>query len=471
LREGRGEGLILGILFFIILIIGTSLRFHALDRQSLWDDEMSTLRTITLPSNQVIQRFKTYETHPPLYFFQLRAWRAVAGRSLVRLRANSAFWGSLGLVAFFALASLYYGSAGGLLAMGLLAISPFHLAYSQEARPYALGVTLGIFSLWLLEKALRTKKFVFYGFLTVAWTALLYTHYWGTFVIGAQALYGMLSADSSRDKKAVFAATLGAALLFAFWLPVLATQLGIVSDLSFWVAPFSVGNFVKTFAAFTGLYFKMASSVFYLPTMVGFAFLFGMVFLCTLMAGLWRGPLAAKLWLLGGLLVPWLLSLWKASIYVWYRYPVLLLPAFILLITAGLLSPKAIAWRAILCAILVVSQGWACYVYFAAWQKANPKAVVQYIHWLKSPNMVVVCPGYFVDLFNFYDQGTLSTLDEGALDSREKRAQLKGKDIVVLAFDVPSDPVVEAFLTEFHPLTGRYFPGFAHLGITVYRLK
>ena len=459
-------------LFLALLVVGALLRFHALDRQSLWDDEMSTLHMLTLPSSQVMARFETYETHPTLYFEQLRIWKTLGGRSLVRLRANSALWGSLALVAIFALARLYYSSTGGLLAMGLLAFSPFHLAYSQEARPYALGILLGITSLWVLEKALSIKKAVYYGLLAMSWTALLYTHYWGAFVVCAQALYGVCKAKTPLEKKILAGITLGCGAIFAFWLPVFSAQLRIVNnDLTFWVPLFSPVNLVKSFAAFTGLYFKAASSVFYLPTTVGFIVLFGAVFLNALLLGLWKGPLSAKLWLGLGLLVPWLLSLWKATIYVWYRYPILVWPAFILLITAGLLSPKSPWLRGALSAVLLTSQIWACHVYFTTWQKANPKAVVQYVHWLKEPNTVVVRPSYFADLFNFYDQGTLPSIDENQLDSPEKRAALKGKDVILLAFDVPSDPIAEAFLTEFHPLTGRYFPGFAHLGITVYHLK
>lgn len=460
------------VLFLALLAAGVFMRFHDLDRQSLWNDEMSTLRMMVLPSSQIMPRFRTYETHPPLYFVQLRAWRAMGGRSLVRLRANSAFWGSLGLVAIFVLARLYYGSLGGLLAMGLLAFSPIHLAYSQEARPYALGIALGIVSLWVLEKALRSKNRWYFGLLTMSWTALLYTHYWGTFVVIAQALYGWLAAETPTEKNIVAGTMVLCGAFFVFWLPVFSAQLGILNDdVAFWVPLFSPLNLVKSFAAFTGLYFSMASSVFYLPTTVGFMVFFGIAFLNTLLLGFRSGPLSAKVWLGVGLTIPWLLSLWKAMIYVWYRYPILMLPAFILLITAGLLSPKSPWLRGALGAVLLTSQLWACRVYFTTWQKANPKAVVQYVHWLKGPNTVVVRPAYFADLFNFYDQGTLPTIDENLLDSSQKRASLKGKDIILLAFDVASDPVTEALVTEFHPLTGRYFPGFAHLGITVYHLQ
>src|SRR4029077_9920336 len=113
---------------------GVFLRFHELDRQSLWDDEMATLRTISTPTNALLHRFASYETHPPLYFLQLRLWRTLHLRSLVKLRANSAFWGSLSLFLIYLVARHYGGEWAGLLALGLFTLSPLHLAYSQELR-------------------------------------------------------------------------------------------------------------------------------------------------------------------------------------------------------------------------------------------------------------------------------------------------------------------------------------------------
>ena len=86
------------VLAFLIFCLGTGLRFHALDRQSVWDDEMSSIQTCSTPAGGFLERFSTYETHPPLYFLQLKLWRALHLRSLVKLRANSALWGSFSLL-------------------------------------------------------------------------------------------------------------------------------------------------------------------------------------------------------------------------------------------------------------------------------------------------------------------------------------------------------------------------------------
>ncbi len=472
--------------FLLILSFGTFLRFHALERQSLWDDEMSTIHTISTPAGGLIHRFATYETHPPLYFLQLRLWSALHLRSLVKLRANSALWGSLSLFLVYLLGRRYGGEWMGLLAMAFLALSPFHLAYSQEMRPYAFAMAISLAGWLNLERLVgadlvsarhvgQARGLPLQVFL---WTALLYTHYWGAFVVAAQALYGYLIV-SPDERKPVLTAFFSASCLFALWLPILGHQLRVIDRLNFWVSAFSIINLGKVFLAYSGILFNLASWTFYLPARVWVLTMIGLLFAAALIKGLLKGPRAVVLWLSVGLGVPWLLSLWKASVFVWYRYPVLMLPAFALIVAAGVLSPKSevlslqssnFGLRTLWIVLLLGSQIRGCWVYFHQWQKANPKAVVQYVHWLGKPNTVVVRPVYFSDLFNFYDQGTSVTLDEHILDSKEKRAALKGHPIILLAFDVPADPIAEALLGEYKQDSARYFPGLAHLGVTVFQL-
>src|SRR5207302_823532 len=183
------------------------------------------------------------------------------------------------------------------------------------------------------------------------------------------------------------------------------------------------------------------------------------------------GPRGPVIWLVVGLGVPWLLSIWKPAIFIWYRFPVLMLPAFAILIAAGLLAVKPAALRLAMAFALLGSQVWGSWIYFHGWQKANPKAVVQYVHWLKAPGALIIRPSYFADLYSFYDQGTTAPVDEDLFDTPDKRAALNGKRVILIAFDVPYDPVTDALVAEFKPLSARYFPGRAHLGIMVYQLK
>lgn len=418
---------------------------------------------MSTPRAQLLERFATYETHPPLYFLQLKVWRALHARSLVRLRANSALWGSLGLFLIFLLGRHYGGNSLGLLAMTLLGASPFHLAYSQELRPYAMAMSVGMAALLALE----WRSWVLLGCL---WAAQLYTHYWGTFVVLAQMAYG-LSRGTKDDRKKTLIAAAAAGLLFCCWLPILPAQMSLIDKVVFWASPFSIKTLGKVFLAFSGLFFNMASSAFYMRSTIGTFLGVGLVFAGALGMGIWRGPRAAVFWLFIGLGIPWLLSLWKPTIFLWYRYTTHMLPAFILLVSAGFLAIKPRLLGASLILIGLGSQVWGDWTYFHGWQKANPKAVVAYIHVLRKPDTLVVRPTYFADLFNFYDLGTTSVIDENLFDSADKRAALRGHSVLFVAFDVPSDPVGDALLRELTPVSARYFPGTAHLGITVYELK
>jgi len=480
--------LLAGVIFFA----GAFLRFHALDRQSLWDDEMSTVKTISLDRRGMMVRFRTYETHPPLYFLQLRAWKALGNHSLVRLRANSAFWGCAGLLLLFGLARRYGGWPAALMTLALAALSPFHVAYSQEMRPYALAMAIAIAGMWLVEivvnggsgrgngedalfkkdlpcRSLSHSRLWFLA-LTLCWTAQLYTHYWGAFVVGAQALYGVWRAPSAESRKKIVFAALISGALFCAWLPILVAQLRNMGAAQFWTPPFGVANLLKTFAAYCGLFFNMASWSFYLPTRLFVWVLIGLVFAASMIVGMrrLRGP---TVWLTAGLLVPWLVSYWARSLYVWYRYPTHMLPAFLLLVGAGLcaLRPRAIAAVAI--SICLAANAWGCVFYFTRFQKANPKIVVTYIHHIRTPAAVVVRPIYFSDLFRFYDQETTRAVDEHLYDTPERRAMLRTKQVILVAFDTPQDDVADAFLHEYKIHSRQYFPGLAHLGITVYDLR
>jgi len=361
------------------------------------------------------------------------------------------------------------GESLGLLAMTFLAISPFHLAYSQELRCYAMAVTIALAGWLNLERVVsgERRSLPLQIFL---WTAQMYTHFWGVFVVLAQMIYGLWQTPRQNRTKILAAGGI-AGLLFSLWLPILFQQMNVVDQLVFWASPFAIKNLAKVFLAYSGLYFNMASSVFYLRSIIGVFIGTGLLFAVALGLGFWRGSKAAMVWLVVGLVVPWILSAWKPPIFLWYRYTVHMLPGFVLLVSAGFLAIRPRWLRILLILIGLGSQVWGDWTYFNGWQKANPKAVVAYVHRIRQPDSIVVRPAYFGDLFNFYDLGTTAVIDEDKLDSPDKRAALSGHHAIFLQFDVPSDPVGDAIVSEFKPISATYFPGTAHLGITVYQLQ
>src|SRR4051812_36320762 len=125
----------LPILF--ICAIGLALRIHLLGMKSLWLDEGVSAMIIRLPWSEFKELLLTREGNMAPYYLLLRAWGAF-GSSEVYLRSFSVIAGTLTIPAIYILGLELYSRSVGIVAALFLALHPFHIRYSQEARGYAL---------------------------------------------------------------------------------------------------------------------------------------------------------------------------------------------------------------------------------------------------------------------------------------------------------------------------------------------
>ena len=124
----------------MVLLLALALRLPGYG-ESVWIDE---LYTSDLFCGQPIVLFKTLysDIHPPAYFLFIHVWNRVFGDGELWLRLPALLSGLFSICLAGHLASRYLGRGGGLMAALLLACSPVHIWYSQEARPYSTGVFL-----------------------------------------------------------------------------------------------------------------------------------------------------------------------------------------------------------------------------------------------------------------------------------------------------------------------------------------
>src|SRR5688572_23670497 len=126
----------------LVLTLGTLLRFIGLTRESLWNDELSTMsRLLPGPLSESYWEMIAKDCHPPGYLLFMSAWTSVFGNSELALRAPSALAGSATPLAVFFLGQKCFGRSAGVSAAMLCAVSPMLVRFSQEARSYAI-VTL-----------------------------------------------------------------------------------------------------------------------------------------------------------------------------------------------------------------------------------------------------------------------------------------------------------------------------------------
>jgi len=194
------------------------LRISGLD-QSLYGDELFTYELATRGSlAAVVDGVRSsLEVSPPGY--NLVAWSLVQiSPGQVSSRVPSLIAGVSLVPMVYALGLRVMSRSAGLLAAALLALSPFAIFYSNEARAYSVVAFLVTASTLVLLTATRTDRsqgwWVLFSGLTIA---ALYTHYTALSVIAAQALW-VLIYRRTRWRPALVAFGL-AAVAFLPWLP------------------------------------------------------------------------------------------------------------------------------------------------------------------------------------------------------------------------------------------------------------
>jgi len=148
----------------LIVLLGTALRFHQLESDSLWPDEIvgtmhAQSEVVSIPAS-----LREAGAHPPLWHL-LTHFVLYLGRGEFILRFPAALMGILSIPLTYVVGQRLFNNIVGLLGAFLLTISPFHIRYSQEARMYAAMLLFSLFSLYFLWRGLeRGEKRAWLGF-------------------------------------------------------------------------------------------------------------------------------------------------------------------------------------------------------------------------------------------------------------------------------------------------------------------
>src|SRR5271154_6943474 len=210
-----------------IFLLSVALRFTGLTFDSLWLDEgyqtvvesygnplpdlfnfsaKPVLYRAAQPAQprQVLENFRKVDCLcPPLYALLLNRWLTICGGSDFSLRAFSATISSISVFATWACGTCLLGSTTGVLAALVQAISPFDIAYAQEARMYSLVAFLASISgaaFILLLSRQKTWRSSIFGALYVLFTwAMINAHYTGLFIWAFEVGIGFSLALIRRD--------------------------------------------------------------------------------------------------------------------------------------------------------------------------------------------------------------------------------------------------------------------------------
>ena len=274
----------------VILLLAFALRVHRLGSQSLWYDEAVTAQVAAQGITE-LTRWTADDIQPPLYYYAVAGWTRLAGRSEWALRFPSVIFGTLTVPLMWSLALRLFGRRRrgqmAALAAGLLAaLSPLYVYYAQEARMYTLLTFLGLLAGYALLRAMADDRRYLHPPAAVAgavWTreqsspvvdptgrlrarpssirwwvlfvsasvALLYTHYFGVFLLAAYGVCFMIGWLVSlargtprwRTLTVFVFCCLSILLLYLPWLPAMLNRYAV--DHSYWQGALKIGEALR----------------------------------------------------------------------------------------------------------------------------------------------------------------------------------------------------------------------------------
>jgi uncharacterized membrane protein len=194
-----------------IVALGGILRFYRLDFQSLWLDE--GLQYYVATNNSIAELLFTQvrSFHPPLSFLINHVFLRVQESDFF-FRLPSALFGIASLPVFYVMARELTSSRVALLSTFVLAISPFHVWYSQEGRMYTELLFFSLLSSVLLLQAIKHGAARWWAYYVLVSGAGMYTHIFMALTLMAHFVWLLLY---HRDRLAVHTAT-GAIVLLLF---------------------------------------------------------------------------------------------------------------------------------------------------------------------------------------------------------------------------------------------------------------
>lgn len=248
-----------------LLVIGIFFRFVNLDKKVYWGDEVYTsfrvagytLTEVTkeLFEGQIksIKDLQFYQQpnlekgpiatiealaaedsqHPPLYYIMAWFWERWFGSEIWIARSLPALISLLGFPCFYYLAwELFRSQIAAWIAVGIVAVSPFHVLYAQEVREYSLWAVTISLSSWLLLRSLRLNSTINWLIYAASLPLLLYTYLFSLLILIGHGIYVLILEKCRLTKRWIcfIIASGGGLLTFIPWLLIVAQNLSKVDE-------------------------------------------------------------------------------------------------------------------------------------------------------------------------------------------------------------------------------------------------
>ena len=185
-------------LFFVFLNFVIKGLF--LDSNSLGGDEPFSVYHSQQSLSNLVEIFQN-ENNPPLHFVILHYWINLFGISEISVRIPSLIFSSLTVLFIYKIGWRFFHLRVAIIASILFTFSTYQVIFAHEARAYALMGLLTAASMFYFMKIIiskdRSKRTLFWFFLVN--TLLIYTHFFGFFVLFIQFFFVLLQRDLLKE--------------------------------------------------------------------------------------------------------------------------------------------------------------------------------------------------------------------------------------------------------------------------------
>lgn len=216
-------------LLFVILTVSLVLRLIAIN-QSLWLDEAINIsNAANLDFKTLILKYTLGDFHPPLYHLVLKSWILIFGNSEISTRLPSVIFGVVTVYIVYLIGKKLFEEKTALIAATLLATSPLHIYYSQEARMYSLAAMLVSLSMYCFISLLKKDKLILWIGFILSTALMLYTDYLPYLMIPILIIYLFLNRKNipKHTLKTFVPATIAIAILTSPWFIVFQKQVNV----------------------------------------------------------------------------------------------------------------------------------------------------------------------------------------------------------------------------------------------------
>jgi mannosyltransferase len=244
-----------GTALLLVTLLGAVLRLFFLDHQSLWLDEVSSLRNARAFGQGGLDALAAVDQIAPLHSVALWLSTSLGGTGAVAARMPSVLAGIATIPLVHLAALRMFGSRQAALFAALLtAISPFGIWYSQEGRMYALlmlATCAYVCVAWpIVARPLRLGELAALAAITLLGLGM---HHYMALLSASFGLFLLVKDRGIRRASLAWAASqIAAALVFSYWMLLTAEKVGGAAGnekpgFLLWV-PYTVYTFVVGFS-------------------------------------------------------------------------------------------------------------------------------------------------------------------------------------------------------------------------------